>query len=285
MRSKLLIVSAFGVFLCLITVNSYATILYGLTGDGGSPSETLFTIDINSGAGTQILPLGNGNDGEGLAFNPNDGLLYHSSGISDGDEFFETIDPMSLTIGPNLTGGTYGPDPAAELGALAWYQPLGVFLASERFNSNFFHVTTTGQFTQVGDSGGGTIRGLAVVGNQVFGINPFDSELFEIDPFNGNILNTLPLTIDGLTPDGGNGLATHPVTGEVYALIKDPNGSGSTNRLLATIDITTGAATSIGSVPQGLAAITFGAAMVPVPSTLLLFGLGGFIGLVLMRKR
>lgn len=78
--------------------------LYGVTGDGGNVPETLYTIDINNASTTLVMPLGNGNDGEVIAFNPRDGLLYHASGW-DGclpmpgcGEIFEKIDLTGPTI-------------------------------------------------------------------------------------------------------------------------------------------------------------------------------------------
>ncbi|HRQ37344.1 MAG TPA: Ig-like domain-containing protein [Chloroflexota bacterium] len=56
--------------------------LYGVTGDGATISETLFIIDTETATPTLLLPLGNGDDGETIAYNPDDGLLYHASGHS-----------------------------------------------------------------------------------------------------------------------------------------------------------------------------------------------------------
>ena len=44
--------------------------LYGVTGDGGTPSETLFTIDPATAVSTQVGALGNGADGEVIAWIP-----------------------------------------------------------------------------------------------------------------------------------------------------------------------------------------------------------------------
>jgi hypothetical protein len=44
--------------------------LYGVTGDGGDPAATLFTIDKTNAATTQFLALGNGGFGEAIAAVP-----------------------------------------------------------------------------------------------------------------------------------------------------------------------------------------------------------------------
>jgi uncharacterized repeat protein (TIGR01451 family) len=71
--------------------------LYAVTGDGAHVPETLYTLSKTDATPTKLRALGNGGDGEALAFNPNTGLLYHASG-SGSDKVFETIDPTTLEI-------------------------------------------------------------------------------------------------------------------------------------------------------------------------------------------
>jgi hypothetical protein len=52
-------------------------VLYGVTGEEGSPPESLFTIDTTTAAPTFMLGLGAGDDGEAIGFNPTDGFMYH----------------------------------------------------------------------------------------------------------------------------------------------------------------------------------------------------------------
>lgn len=56
--------------------------LFGVTGDGAAPAETLHTIDKTTGVATVAIALGNGNDGEVIATSPNDSTFYHFSGGS-----------------------------------------------------------------------------------------------------------------------------------------------------------------------------------------------------------
>ena len=77
--------------------------LYGVTGDGGVVPETLYTLSLVDASSSEVIDLGNGTDGETLAFNPLDALLYHASGIgmpnqSASGEIFETIDPGTLAV-------------------------------------------------------------------------------------------------------------------------------------------------------------------------------------------
>jgi subtilisin-like proprotein convertase family protein len=63
--------------------------LFGVTGDGANPSETLFDINPATAATTLLTALGNGADGEVIYYNPDDNLLYHWSGNST--VIFETV--------------------------------------------------------------------------------------------------------------------------------------------------------------------------------------------------
>jgi hypothetical protein len=132
-------------------------------------------------------------------------------------------------------------------------------------DNNVFHVTPSGNFTLVGNAGV-RMRGFAVVGTQVYGVDPFVQSLFEIDPINGAVLAMLPLTVDGVGT-AGNELATSPDSGVVFAIVKNPT-SPSGGRLLAVLDVTTGQATSIGNTGLRLAGITFGEPRTPAPPTM-----------------
>jgi len=88
--------------------------LLGVTGDNreeGSIPPTLYTIiipevpDISTLLETNfVATFGNGDDGEAIAFNPIDNLLYHSSGLYD--VIFETLDLNDNTLTPIYIGDT-----------------------------------------------------------------------------------------------------------------------------------------------------------------------------------
>ena len=87
--------------LSIFTASSEAggSILYGVTGDGASIGESLFTIDTGDATSSFLYSLGNGSDGETIAYNPNDNLIYHFSG-RDTNSAFETVDPLTGTVVP-----------------------------------------------------------------------------------------------------------------------------------------------------------------------------------------
>ena len=86
--------------------------LWAVSGDGGSPAETLYTVNTSNAALTLQFALGNGADGETIAFHGN-GLMYHSSG--NASAMFESVNvdtqvvtPIG-TASPEMFGMGYNP--------------------------------------------------------------------------------------------------------------------------------------------------------------------------------
>jgi hypothetical protein len=128
--------------------------LYAVTGDGGGVPESLFTLSTVDGSSNLVIELGAGSDGETLAFNPDDGLLYHASGIgtpnNPNGEKFETVDPDTLIVtNVPLSGFDY-----EELASLTFLD--GGFFAGDLGNAafddpGFFRITTGGAVTFLGN--------------------------------------------------------------------------------------------------------------------------------------
>jgi len=77
-----------------IAFNGDGSLLYAAIGERSANPLALRTINItNATLGPVLTSFGNGDDGESIGFNPYDGLVYHTSGISLGDQYFETVDP------------------------------------------------------------------------------------------------------------------------------------------------------------------------------------------------
>ena len=116
-------------------------VLLGVTGDGAGVAETLFSINTTTAAMTLLTPLGNGNDGESIEFNPDDGLLYHWSGWG-APITMESINPFTSVITPiTLSGGVL-----ENVGA-STYIGNNEFLISDVNNGGLKYVTTTGVVT------------------------------------------------------------------------------------------------------------------------------------------
>jgi hypothetical protein len=123
--------------------------LYGVTGDGSVDPEQLFTLNTTTAEATLVQPLGNGGFGEAIAFNPNDGRIYHASGstdFDDGDQIFESIPPPFSGTPTNipLSGEEY-----TEAAALVFSKPAGAFLLGD-IDFNFFRITAGGVVTFIG---------------------------------------------------------------------------------------------------------------------------------------
>ena len=116
-----------------------AGVLYGVTGDGATTPETMYTIDKTTAAMTLFLTLGNGDDGECIAFNQDDGLMYHWSGWGTGSVIMETINLSTLTITPiTISGATLGNV------ASAVYADNDTFIISDKNNNGLYYISTTG---------------------------------------------------------------------------------------------------------------------------------------------
>jgi hypothetical protein len=123
--------------------------LYGITGDGGSAPSTLFTIDPATAAITSLVTPGGGSDGEAIAFNPNDGLIYRFGG-----DIFQSINPTTLAVETIST-----PDVAAYSHALTFDSNTGDFIfAAGPF---IYTLGTDGTLSQIStDATGSGYKGL-----------------------------------------------------------------------------------------------------------------------------
>jgi hypothetical protein len=130
--------------------------LFGVTGDGATTPETLYLIDHTNAQKTLATPLGNGADGEIIAYNKDDNMIYHWSGNSVIHfEKIESVAPYQVTIiSPNAgISETFG----------AVYTANNQFLTSN-IASAFRYFSTTGTVSnQVGANTPDDIRGLALI--------------------------------------------------------------------------------------------------------------------------
>lgn len=258
--------------LFLGVMSAEAAVLYGVTGDGAATPESLFVINQSDATSTFFMALGNGDDGEAIAYNPNDGLLYHASGISDGDRFWEAINLNTKTI--VLSTQFTGVNVDDETLAITYNPNTGRLLAVDR-DDEFFDVTPLGVATDIGDVEG-NLKGLAFVGATLYGAEAFTSDLHVIDPTDGSTLLTVSITLPGFEVLGLNGLATDPDTGELWGVVRAFSEETGTGRYLAVIDPVTGLAASVGLLGDNFAGIAFVSSAVPEPAALGLMGLEHF---------
>lgn len=221
--------------------------LYGVSGDGASPSETLFTLDKATGAATVLLALGNGNDGEAIAFHPGNGLIYHASGL--GIQVFESVDPVGLTV---TNVGQSGQAHGEILSLCHW---VGNNLLACDLASNLFVVSTAGHYAQAG-SLGFACKGLAFGPSNwaLLTVSPGDGNLRTLSPVDLAVIDTVAMATAGGTPiTGCNGLARNPRTGELWVVFK----TGGNARSLGRLNLDTGVVYPTGPLGDSVADITF----------------------------
>lgn len=136
-------------------------IFYGVSGDGGPPAdrEKLFRIDPKTAVATELCALGNGDDGEAIAFNPFDGHLYHGSGRIT--QVFERIDDTSgsTCVVTNIPLSAS----IEEFRALTFNPATGTFLHTT--GSVFHSIALDGTVTVLGNVNIDVQKGLAFIKN------------------------------------------------------------------------------------------------------------------------
>ncbi len=244
-----------------------AQVLYGATGSGGALS-TLYTINPLTGAGTAIGPVGYSITG--LAFDPTTGILYGGTSRGSGTHGLITINPLT---GAGTFVGLYGTgfESMADITFDASGQLYG-FL--EPSSDDLYRINkATGAATLVGNSPGSAVTGLA-----------FDNSGVLYQEAAGNLFILNPVTGLATTYVGYGGRVVgmgmdFDASNTLYAL--ERLGGGATGaRNLVTINLTNGAATTVGSTIAGLDALAFAPAAVPEPTTLALLCVSslGFVG-------
>lgn len=131
--------------------------LFGVTGDGATVPETLYLINKATAAKTLATALGNGADGEVIAFNPNDNSFYHFSG--NGTPIFERVLATApYTVTPIVSGlATNG-----EVFGAVWDPSRNAFLVSD-ISSTLTVVNTAGTVTSTVGTFPTDIRGLILL--------------------------------------------------------------------------------------------------------------------------
>lgn len=137
--------------------------LYGVTGDGALTPETLYLIDKTSAAKTLATALGNGADGEVIAWNPADDMLYHWSGRDP--VVFEKVLPVPpYTVTPIFSDSAGG-----EVSGAVWNPASSRFLAHNlnRFMQSW---ATDGTRSDAQAATTSEVRGLALLDRLQIGI-------------------------------------------------------------------------------------------------------------------
>jgi hypothetical protein len=207
--------------------------LFGVTGDGATVPETLYLIDKTNAAKTLAAALGNGADGEAIAYNPVDDFIYHWSG--SGTIVFERLQsqppylPTGIPIIGTTNGETFGAvwDPCQPRsdGAVS---SLG-FIGSN-INSAFNFWFTTGQVSPLLGSNPDDIRGLALIGGYTcdadlgVGIGSPNPAPAAGDPITIEVLLDNAGQARAMTPTLNISLPPSVTAATTTGCIEDPNG-------------------------------------------------------------
>lgn len=237
--------------------------LYGVTGDDNTgTTDTIFTIDTGTAAPTFFMALpGPDGFGDTIAYNPDDGRLYHWTGFDT--VAFNAIDLSNRTsVSIPLSG-----DRPAGVGVLAFVYDTeqGLFVGYRQtefgIGMEFFTITASGFQTYL--SGAGFVEAGLVfydtdllppvpppdAGRQLYAVDTFGPYVTSVDAATGLDTGVSGITLPGFVVTGSNGLAVDPTTGIFYAAVKVTLGG----RRLVTLDPVTGNATLIGNLQIGRA--------------------------------
>ena len=138
--------------------------LFGVTGDGATVPETLYLIDKATAAKVVATPLGNGADGEVIAYHPPSNSFFHWSG--NATIVFERIQatpPFTVTNIP-ITGSTGG-----EVFGAVWDPLRGQFLVHNIASSMDFW-TTSGLRSNAQAPTIEDVRGMVLLGPGAAGV-------------------------------------------------------------------------------------------------------------------
>jgi hypothetical protein len=251
--------------------------LYGVTSDTGgingqtATPDSIFSINLDTAVATKIadLPAPDG-FGDTIAFNPDDGKLYHWGGYNTqsfnrlnlATMMWENVGvPAGWPAGVGVRSFAYDSDNEHFIG----YRRDEFLLTTEEF----FTITFPGNTQATLAPGGGiSFEGMTFLdepkftppaqpasGRFLYGVNPNIKLISQVDPTTGADIAAVGASLDGGDFDGFNGLATDPTTGTFYAIVRKSN--IRTERTLVQIDPSTGEAVTIGVTGQAIADIAF----------------------------
>ncbi|MBT5977427.1 MAG: hypothetical protein HOG66_07295 [Flavobacteriales bacterium] len=172
--------------------------LYAVTGDGASNPENLYTVNQSTGAMTFVQSLGNGSDGEVIAYCPDNGKMYHWSGW-DGTLSNLTFESIDLNTNAVAKVGMTGSVSPTSIRAAA-YVGQGYFLVSHHARGTMALCDTNGLLVATSFSTSVGVKGMAIqtpgITSPKDGVCPGDSAVLTASAgssyqwyFNGSLIS------------------------------------------------------------------------------------------------
>ena len=189
-----------------------AGVLYAVTGDNdGTCGACLYQINKADGVLTHVKTLDTElTGGEAIAFNPDDGMVYHTSGW-DGEAVFQKIDPQTPPFTP--IDIPYIGTPPDEILGLGYDPDTDTFLATD-WDFVVHSITPGGTITELGDDVTEPHRGLVVAPDPTDPVAVNDS-LTVARNSGFTELTATDNDIDGtITPVGQIASVTQPTNGD-----------------------------------------------------------------------
>jgi len=242
-------------------------VLYAMQGSsGGGNTQQMQTVDIYTTPETAFHTFTNtsGGDGDALVFNTTDNLMYRYDGDSSGEFISLNLDTLAESVISTTSGlDSYG-------GALAYRQGQNKFLLG--LGSTLYDLLADGTISTISsiaefDSGtynGGWsetyIKGLVNTpsSGEFWVVTNKSSDLFTVSVSSGTIASSVTTSVINIAQnpiEGFQGMAQHPITGEVYVLFKDSD----SNRYIGRLNTTNGEIITVAQTDSSLASIAFDA--------------------------
>jgi DNA-binding beta-propeller fold protein YncE len=251
--------------------------VFGLTGRTATAqvmyaidsSRALFTVDIATGAKTQIGTVSaNAGTAAGLAYDPISQIMYLSSSTND------SLYSLNLTTFEATLIGAYGP--TVVMHGLEFDTSTGTLYGASSTPNELYSInTTTGAATSIGSIGLTSFVNLGYDSDNdvMYATNSGTDSFYSINRATGAVTLIGPLN----GPTNPNGLAFNSDNGILYLV------DNSTDSFYS-INLGTGAANLIGAMGTGnLLGLAYVPNPIPEPTSLALVGLGA--AAVWMRRR
>ena len=254
MRSLRFVAVICGLFACIAQARAASQALYAATSSNGVAGD-LYVIDPITAASTLVGPLlvGAAPIGiTGLAFDPVNGILYGVTSNKSPNYVHSLV-----TINPQTAAATLIGDLGSAVGDISFsgYGTLYGWFASTGGNNSLCSINlTTGAATAIGPMGPAvTGAGIAFSPFGTLYVDNTGSILRTVDPATGTTTDGPAITG---APNGGtlNALAFN-AAGILYG--SNPDRSIPSTTYLVTVNTNTGAAATIGQLPDNTDALAF----------------------------